>query len=63
VNGAPPLVQQQNLNVGLALMPEFAIDPVVQISAHYRSDKASFYFSKEGTTTWSSHFKPDGSIV
>ncbi|KAM0930085.1 hypothetical protein ACQ4PT_001158 [Festuca glaucescens] len=36
---------------------------IAKMSAHYPSDRASFYFSKEGTTAWSSHFKPDGSIV
>jgi hypothetical protein len=40
----------------MAIMPEFAIDTVMQMSAHYPSDRASFYFSKEGTTAWSSFF-------
>ncbi|KAM0828230.1 hypothetical protein ACQ4PT_067681 [Festuca glaucescens] len=63
VNGAPLILQQQNLNIGMALMPEFHIDPVAQMSTQYASENASFYFSKEGTSAWSSHFKPDGSIV
>jgi hypothetical protein len=63
VNGAPPIIQQQNLNVGLVLLPDLIIDHVAHMYAHYPSDGTSFYFSKEGTTTWSSHFKLDGSIV
>jgi hypothetical protein len=47
----------------MTIMPEFAINPVMQMSAHYPYDRASFYLSKEGTTAWSSFFKPDGSIV
>jgi hypothetical protein len=31
--------------------------------AHHPSDRASFYFSKEGTTSWSSFFKPDGFVL
>jgi hypothetical protein len=47
----------------MAIMPDFIIDPVIQMPAHHPSDRASFYFSKEGKTAWSSFFKPDGSVV
>jgi hypothetical protein len=63
VNGVPPVIQQHNLQVGMVLMPDLPIDPVMQLGANIPSDRTSFYFSKEGTTAWSSFFKPDGIVV
>ncbi|KAM0867625.1 hypothetical protein ACQ4PT_041879 [Festuca glaucescens] len=73
VNGAPPNAHQQHLHIGMALTPEFLIDPVVASAglglskesafAASKTERETFLFSKEGTSAWSTHFKPDGSIV
>jgi hypothetical protein len=60
VNGA---AQHQQLHIGLALVPEILVDPVVNISPCYGPEQASFFYSREGTIAWSSYFKPDGALV
>jgi hypothetical protein len=63
----------QNLQVGMALVPEILVDPVASLSAAYtpdvipvsplHADHKDFFLSKEGTAAWSTHFKPDGTII
>jgi hypothetical protein len=63
----------QNLQVGMALVPEILVNPVASLSAayipdvipvsHLNADHKDFFLSKEGTTAWSTHFEPDGSII
>jgi hypothetical protein len=60
VDGAP---QQQQMHIGMALIPEISVDQVAALSSSYGSEKASFFYSREGTISWSSFFKPDGAIV
>jgi hypothetical protein len=65
---------QQNIQVGLSLIPEIIVDPVASLSATYTSDANpvspqlhaihnDIFLSKEGIAAWSTHFKPDGSII
>ncbi|KAM0838404.1 hypothetical protein ACQ4PT_060987 [Festuca glaucescens] len=73
VNGG---LGNQNLHIGMVLMPELQVDPVALLSSAYTSTRAStslsaahgtrsedFIFSKEGTSAWSTYFKLDGSII
>ncbi|KAM0931426.1 hypothetical protein ACQ4PT_000444 [Festuca glaucescens] len=73
VNGG---LGNQNLHIGMVLMPEFQVDPVAALSPAYASTSVGtslsaahvsqtedFIFSKEGTSAWSTYFKPDGSII
>jgi hypothetical protein len=63
----------QNLHIGMALGPEVHVDPVAVLSASYRPETVHFdslhvaqndiFLSKEGTSAWTTHFKPDGSII
>ncbi|KAM0835293.1 hypothetical protein ACQ4PT_063039 [Festuca glaucescens] len=72
VNGGPHNVQLPNLHIGMVLIPEIEVDHVAALSPVYGaatlsatpcSESADFLFSKEDTAAWSTHFKPDGSIV
>jgi hypothetical protein len=65
---------QQNIQVGMALIPEVFVDPVASLSATYTPAANSvcpqlntthdgIFLSKEGTAAWSTYFKPDGSII
>jgi hypothetical protein len=60
VNGVP---QQQHLHIGMDLLPDNPVDLVAALSSSYGPEKASFFYSIEGTIAWSSHFKPNGAIV
>ncbi|KAM0871917.1 hypothetical protein ACQ4PT_039073 [Festuca glaucescens] len=73
VNGAPHHAQHQQLHIGMALTPNYPMDPVIAV-ANYNlhsssiiaasdTERETFIFSKEGTSAWSTHFKPDGSII
>jgi hypothetical protein len=63
----------QNLQIGMALVPEILVDHVASLLAaytpdvlpvsHLNADHKDFFLSKEGTTAWSTHFEPDGSII
>jgi hypothetical protein len=63
VHADPHQLQHQNLHIGLALLPVIHVDPVATMCSRYGSKQTSFYFSKDDTCAWCSHFKPDGSIV
>jgi hypothetical protein len=73
VNGAPIHAQHQQLHIGMALMPNYPMDPIIA-AANYNmhnssvlaasdTERETFIFSKEGTSAWSTHFKPDGTII
>ncbi|KAM0883974.1 hypothetical protein ACQ4PT_031286 [Festuca glaucescens] len=72
INGGPHNAQLPNLHIGMMLILEVEVDPIAALSPVYGtgplaathcSESADFWLSKEGTATWSTHFKPDGSIV
>jgi hypothetical protein len=63
VNWNPHNAQHQQLHIGMAMIPNFHVDPVFAAAANELhsnsilaasdSEKETFLFSKEGTSAWS----------